>query len=160
MIFNQITDELNTAVITWEVKLGGLSENVITNSRNKQGRNIKQIVGHMVDSVSNNTHRLIHLQYQKSPMNFPNYATNGNNDKWIAIQNYQDEDWETLVQLWKFTHLHFTHVIRNINPEKIDKRWIADTNEYVSLKEMVKDFLRHFKLHISEIEELIKPIYK
>jgi len=109
----------------------------------------------MVDSASNNTHRVVHLQYQESPVEYPNYATYRNNAKWIAIQNFKEEDWNVLVNHWQFTHLHFIHVIRNVNKEKLDQQWIADTNQLVSLKDMVEDFPRHFKLHIKEIEELI-----
>jgi len=46
-------------------------------------------------------------------------------------------------------------VIQNINTEKLQNEWISATNEYISLKSMVFDFPRHFKLHISEIEALM-----
>ncbi|HYQ58252.1 MAG TPA: hypothetical protein VEP89_13005 [Draconibacterium sp.] len=154
MEFQAIAGELNEQVANWTTILVSLSQETITGLKNKQGRSIRQIVGHMVDSASNNTHRAIHLQYQESPVDFPNYATYGNNDKWIAVQNYQEENWEVLVNYWKYTHLHFIHVIQNIKPEKLDQQWIADKNQFVSLKEMVEDFPRHFKLHIKEIEEL------
>ncbi len=99
--------------------------------------------------------RAVHLQYRETPLDFPNYATFGNNDKWIAIQNYQDENWENLVQLWKYSILHFAHVIQQINPEKLENEWISGKNSKVSLKGMVEYFLPHFKLHLGEIEELI-----
>jgi predicted MPP superfamily phosphohydrolase len=153
--FEPICKELLSLVEEWEPKLSALDNGVISERRNSQNRNIKQITGHMVDSASNNTHRIIHLQYQKSPLIFPCYATHGNNDRWIAIQNYQQEDWNELVQLWKSTNIHIVHVIRNINTEKLDNVWISGLNEEISLEEMVVDFLRHFKLHLSEIDELI-----
>jgi len=140
----------------WEPKLSALSENAVTMRRNSQNRNIKQIVGHLVDSASNNTHRIVHLQYQPSPFAFPCYASFGNNDRWIAIQNYESENWTNLVQLWKYIHLHLVHVINNVKEEKLENQWIAATGEYVSLKNMIIDYLRHFKLHLGEIEELIK----
>ena len=140
----------------WEPKLSALSENAVTVRRNSQNRNIKQIVGHLVDSASNNTHRIVHLQYQPSPFAFPCYASFGNNDRWIAIQNYESENWTNLVQLWKYIHLHLVHVINNVKEEKLENQWIAATGEYVSLKNMIIDYLRHFKLHLGEIEELIK----
>ncbi|WP_319481782.1 hypothetical protein [uncultured Draconibacterium sp.] len=155
MAFQTIAEELKKLVISWANKLENLPSPTIAERRNSQDRSIRQIVGHMVDSASNNTHRVVHLQYQESPVEYPNYATYRNNDKWIAIQNYKEEDWNVLVNHWKFTHLHFIHVIRNVNKEKLDQQWIADTNQLVSLKDMVEDFPRHFKLHIKEIEELI-----
>ncbi|HBH48089.1 MAG TPA: hypothetical protein DDX98_05585 [Bacteroidales bacterium] len=154
--FNHISDELRRLIVNWEQKLKGLSEEVITKNKNSQFRNIKQIVGHMVDSASNNTHRVIHLQYQKSPINFPDYANLGINDKWLAIQNYNQKDWQELVQLWKHANLHFCHVIENIDPSKLRNIWIAATRQEISLKAMIEDFPRHFKLHLNEIDELIK----
>lgn len=153
--FESICNELLSLIGEWEPKLLALDNDVITERRNSQDRNIKQITGHMVDSASNNTHRIIHLQYQKSPLIFPCYATHGNNDRWIAIQNYQQEDWNELVQLWKSTNIHIVHVIRNINPDKLKNVWISGHDEEVSLEAMVVDYPRHFKLHLNEIDELI-----
>jgi hypothetical protein len=155
--FEPVTQGLLTLVKEWEPKLHELSNELISQRRNNQNRTIKQILGHMIDSVSNNTHRIVHLQYQSSPLIFPNYATNGNNDRWIAIQNYQDEEWTDLIQLWKYSHLHIIHVISNVNPRKLDNEW-ASESEYgnISLKAMIIDFLRHFTLHLNEIDDLIK----
>jgi hypothetical protein len=152
---DSISPEILSLTEVWQPKLLSLSEETITEHRNIQNRTIKQIVGHMVDSASNNTHRVVHLQYQPSPLIFPCYASHGNNDRWIAIQNYQEEDWHDLVQLWKYSNLHFTHVIKNLNPEKLENVWISGSNQEVSLKAMVIDYLSHFKLHLDEIDELI-----
>jgi len=109
----------------------------------------------MVDSASNNIHRIVHLQYQPSPFAFPCYASFGNNDRWIAIQDYQTENWMNLVQLWKYTNLHIVHVINHVNDDKLNNQWISANGENVSLKEMIIDYLCHFKLHITEIGKLI-----
>ena len=153
--FISVAEEIKSLVLEWEPKLLLLSEEEISTHRNSQNRSVKQIVGHMVDSASNNTHRVVQLQYRELPLRFHNYATFGNNDKWIAIQNYEEENWENLVQLWKYIHLHFTHVIQNVSPENLKNEWIANFNEKVTLQQMVEDFPRHFKLHTSEIQKLL-----
>ena len=153
--FESIGRELSSLIEQWEPKLLALCDDVITQRRNNQNRTIKQIVGHMVDSASNNTHRVVHLQYQVSPLTFPDYANLGNNDRWIAIQNYQDEQWNDLVQLWKYSNIHFAHVIRNIDIKKLDNIWISALGQEISLEAMIVDFPRHFKLHLDEINELI-----
>ena len=155
--FEDISKEITGLVSEWEAKLLSLPEEMITRRRNSQNRNIKQIVGHLVDSASNNTHRVVHLQYRELPLRFPNYATYGNNDKWIAIQNYENENWHNLVQLLKFSMLHFAHVIQYINPEMLQNEWLADVGEKITLKKMVDGFVPHLKLHLSEIEELVAP---
>jgi hypothetical protein len=140
---------------SWEPRLLTLPEETITMHRNTQHRNIKQIVGHMIDSASNNTHRIIHLQYNANPLIYPDYANLGKNDIWIAIQNYQDENWYDLVKLWKYSNRHIVHVIKNVIPEKLGNIWISSLKEEVTLHDMISDYLRHFELHIAEIQELL-----
>jgi hypothetical protein len=156
MDFSNISSGILQGLNTWTPKLTKLSEDTIMDKRNNQNRTIKQVLGHMVDSASNNTHRIVHLQYQESPFSFPNYAINGNNDRWIAIQNYQDENWNDLINHWKFSHLHLIHVISNVNQDKLDNEWISESKYgNIKLKDMITDFLRHFNLHLSEIQEII-----
>jgi len=153
--FEPITAGIIALMDLWEEKLLKLPVDVLTERRNSQNRTIKQILGHLIDSASNNTHRIVHLQYQTSPVEFPNYASNGNNDRWIAIQNYQDENWENLIQLLKYMNWHLVHVIENINHVKLENEWIASHNNKVTLEAMVVDYLRHFELHLKEINDLI-----
>jgi len=153
-----ISLEVIALVTDWEPVLISLPPDVISQRKNSQNRTIKQIVGHIIDSASNNTHRIVHLQYQPSPLVFPNYATLGNNDRWISIQDYQNEDWNTLVQLWKYSLFHICHSISNVSVEKLNNEWISGPDEKVTLREMILDFPRHLKLHLNEINELInKP---
>lgn len=81
------------------------------------------------------------MQYQTSPVLFPDYANLGNNDRWIAIQNYQDERWDHLIQLWKNSNLHLVHVINNVSKDKLDNVWINALNKSISLKSMFINYL-------------------
>lgn len=150
-----ITTAIRSLIEDWEPRLSSLSQEIITQRKNSQNRTIKQILGHLVDSTSNNTHRIVHLQYQPSPLIFPNYATFGNNDRWIAIQDYQNEDWITLIQLWKYSMLHICHVVQNVDDNKLNNEWISGPDQKTTLKSMIIDFPKHLKLHLSEINELI-----
>jgi hypothetical protein len=150
-----ITREILSLIKDWEPKLTPLSNETIFQQKNSQDRTIKQILGHLIDSTSNNTHRIVHLQYQSSPLTFPNYATFGNNDRWIAIQDYQNEDFITLIQLWKYSLLHFCHVIKNVKNDKLNSEWISGPDQKITLESMIVDFPRHLKLHLSEINDLI-----
>jgi hypothetical protein len=153
--FEPVSEGISVLVSEWEPKLLSLTNEVITQRRNSQDRTIKQIVGHMIDSASNNIHRIVHLQYQKSPLKFPNYATDGNNDRWIAIQNYLEEDWENMINMWKYSNLHIVHVIKSVDPSKLNQQWHYSEEKLISLKDGIIDYLRHFKLHLDEIDELI-----
>lgn len=152
--FSQTIKEIREIIEREEFYLNSLDEEFIISKLNSQKRSIKQIVGHLVDSASNNLHRIVHLHYNESPLVFPNYATNGNNDRWIAIQNYQEEDWYILIQLWKYSNLHIIHVMEHVDVDKINNKWIASQGNEVSLEDMILDYPRHLKLHIREIHDL------
>ena len=156
--FRQICDELSTLISAWEVKLAALPEATVTSRKNSQDRSIRQILGHMVDSASNNTHRVIHMHYQQSPVKYPDYANLGNNDRWIAIQNYQEEDWGELVRLWAAVNRHMVHLIGQVDAFKLSQEWISALKERISLREMISDYPRHFKLHLNEISALINQL--
>ena len=61
-----------------------------------------------------------------------------------------------LVQHWKYSNLHFAHVIQNINPEMLQNVWLSDVGEKLTLKKMMESYLPHLILHLGEIEELIE----
>ena len=48
---------------------------------------VKEIVGHLVDSASNNLHRIVHLQISDGLV-FPDYSQN--NNAWVSIQEYRE----------------------------------------------------------------------
>lgn len=150
-----ITTEINSIIDIWYPRLSTLQMDVITLRRNSQNRSIKQILGHTIDSTSNNIHRIVHLQYQASPLIFPNYATFGNNDRWIAIQDYQNEDWMNMLMLWKYSLLHLCHVISNVEVSRLNNEWLGGPDETITLEAMINGFTGHLKLHMSEINELI-----
>lgn len=101
--FSHITDDIAKVIETEERLLNDLSVEVITLRKNKQNRTIKQILGHLIDSASNNHQRMVRLQYSKDLLFFPDYRQD--NDLWIALQDYQNADWANLIQLWKFYNL-------------------------------------------------------
>ena len=151
-----ISDEIISLVNQLEEILIHLDINKISSKTNSHNRTIKQIVGHLCDSASNNTHRIIHLQYQKSPLVFPDYANLGVNDIWIDIQDYNNYDWEDLIALCKYTNLHIANVIKKIDKSKLQNKWISALQTEYSLEEMIIDYPKHFKIHFNEILKLIK----
>ena len=93
--FSYITDGIAKVIETEERLLNDLSVEVITQRINRQNRTIKQILGHLIDSASNNHQRMVRLQYSKDLLFFPDYRQD--NDLWIALQDYQNTDWANLI---------------------------------------------------------------
>ena len=151
--FTAITTGIARVIETEEGVLNSLSVEAITLRRNSQNRTIKQILGHLIDSASNNHQRMVRLQYSKDLLFFPDYRQD--NDLWIALQDYQHTDWSNLIQLWKFYNLHIIQVIQSVDKSKLDSYWCDFEGTKVTLKEMIEGYLDHLLLHVGEIHELM-----
>jgi len=151
--FVHVMTEIRQVISEWQEKLIGLDQEVITNRRNQQNRTIKQILGHLIDSATNNHQRMVRLQYNQ-PLIFPDYTQD--NDLWIALQDYQHADWNHLVQLWKFYNLHIIQVIRSVNPDTLSNYWTDSQGNRVTLQAMIEGYISHLYLHMDQIRELIE----
>lgn len=139
-------------LILGEQKLIDLPFDTITKRRNKQNRTIKQIMGHLIDSAANNHQRMIRLQYNDK-LDFPDYQQD--NDLWIALQDYQNADWNITIQLWKYYNLHMIQVIKSVDHTKLENSWRNFEGITVTLCQMIDGYLGHIELHLGEIQELI-----
>jgi hypothetical protein len=149
--FKEIADQLREITIREEAFLTSLSDDTVTGRRNGQGRNAKEILGHLIDSASNNHQRMVRLQYCEELL-FPDYTRQ--NDQWIAIQRYGEAPWEELVALWKHYNLHMARVIGSADPAKGENFWRDSEGEKITLRYMTEIYLYHLEMHIGEIHEL------
>jgi hypothetical protein len=147
-----ISQEIRKIAFEWEEILSDLPEDVIVARLNRQGRNIKQIIGHLIDSASNNHQRMVRLQYT-SNLVFPDYTKE--NDMWICIQQHQVENWHEMLQLWKYYNLHIAHCISYTDRSWLNNEWSDGKRDPLSLKDIIYDYLAHLTLHIGEINALI-----
>lgn len=162
---NDFADEIISVVENEESVLCSLQEDVISGRYNVQKRNIKMLLGHLVDSACNNQQRIVRLQYAPrcgwsmpdadvGMLVFPDYTQD--NDLWISLQDYSHYDWKQLVQLWKYTNLHIAYIIRHIDVSKLDNYWIDYQGNKCTLGQMARGYAEHLRLHIGQIHALIE----
>ncbi len=162
--FSEIIEEIQNIILREEPILRFLSEDIITTRFNHQNRSIKMLIGHLVDSASNNHQRMVRLQYaprcghsmpntEMGMLVFPDYTQD--NDLWLALQDYQHEDWDTLLSLWKYYNLHICQVIRSVNETKLNNYWIDYEGNRVTLQDMIIGYTNHLNLHLGQIHELL-----
>lgn len=119
----------------------------------------KEILGHLIDSASNNHKRFVLAQY-KDDLIFDGYEQ----DKWVEVQKYNETDWELLVNLWQNFNNLIVHVMRNTPFEVLTRKhtkhnlhevaWeTVPKNEETSLEYFYKDYVGHLKHHLNQILE-------
>jgi hypothetical protein len=120
----------------------------------------KEILGHLIDSASNNHQRFVRAQF-KDDLIFPGY----DQDEWVRVQNYQYMNWHTLVELWEEFNLLIAHLAAEI-PDEILKQerskhnlfdiatnGIAE-NKPATLEYFIRDYYFHLKHHLNHLFSL------
>jgi hypothetical protein len=117
----------------------------------------REIIGHLIDSASNNHQRFVRAQFTDDLL-FSGYEQEG----WVRVQDYQSEDWAELVQLWKLYNQHLLHLMMRIpeetrmklrykhNLHQIASDSLAESDP-VTLDWFMSDYVEHMKKHLSQI---------
>lgn len=122
---------------------------------------IKEIVGHLIDSASNNHKRFVEAQGTDDLICL-GYAQ----DAWVHLQRYQESPLPELLVLWAAYNRHLAHVVattpRNVldqlrtrhNLDEVAWQTVPRT-EPVSLAYFVRDYVRHLEHHLAQIRALL-----
>ncbi len=106
----------------------------------------KEILGHLIDSASNNHQRFVRTQLA-SQISFPAYAQ----VPWVEAQGYQSESWTNLVHLWAGFNRHIAHLVSQIPDNRADNLCTLDGHEPATLRFLVEDYIRHLEHHLAQI---------
>ena len=109
----------------------------------------KEILGHLIDSASNNHQRFVRAQYMKD-LNFPSYEQN----EWVQIQQYSLHTWKELLTLWKSYNFHLAHIISHMPIECLEKSCTIGFGEPMTIGYIVVDYLGHVQHHIRQIDQM------
>ena len=101
--WNRLAADIENAVNETCRRLRSLSDETIEARPNPGAWSVKEIVGHLVDSASNNHQRFVRLQVADGLV-LPDYSQD--NHAWVSIQHYQQAPWDDLLDLWRYFNLH------------------------------------------------------
>ena len=144
--------------------IGTANEQLLQLSEDQSGRpraegkwSPREIIGHLIDSASNNHQRFVRAQFTEDLV-FDGYEQEG----WVRVQNYQGEKWTDLVQLWRLYNQHMLHLISLVpedtrmklrykhNLHKLASELMRE-DEPVTLDWFIRDYLDHMKKHLKQI---------
>jgi hypothetical protein len=107
----------------------------------------KEIIGHLIDSAANNHQRFVRAQQEKA-LSLPGY----DQERWVALQGHQENDWHLLIELWRAYNLHLAHLIRRIDPQALATPCTIGSGVPVTLEFIVQDYLRHLRGHFAQLD--------
>ena len=105
-----------------------------------------QVMGHLIDSASNNHQRFVRASLADS-LDFPGYDQNG----CARVQAANEADWSLLVALWANYNRYLAHVIAHLPLAKLEVPCRIGRNEPVTLKFLAEDYLAHMVHHLGQM---------
>lgn len=142
----ELSAKLLEVVETAEPKLRQTNEVESTKAVLSGGWSRKEVIGHLIDSASNNHQRFVRAALAPS-LDFPGYDQVGN----ARVQAFQRADWLMLVSLWAAYNRYLAHVIAHLPAAKLDTVCRIGSGEPVTLGFLAADYLKHLVHHLSQI---------
>lgn len=117
----------------------------------------KQIIGHLIDSATNNHQRFVRAQFTDELI-FLGYEQN----EWVRVEHFQEEPWHDLVHLWQLYNQHILHIMKHApedtrtllrqrhNLHQLASEQIKE-DEPVTLEFFMRDYVDHMKNHLAQI---------
>jgi hypothetical protein len=136
---------LDEAVDASRAPLLAISEEAAGKRAGPEKWSRKEILGHLIDSASNNHQRFVRLQSEEI-LAMPPYQQN----HWVGAQNYHGRGWSELVEFWLAYNRHLAHVIRHVDAKAAGHIWRAPGKDY-SLAFLIEDYLSHLRHHLAQI---------
>jgi len=117
----------------------------------------REIIGHLIDSASNNHQRFIRAQFQDDLV-FPGYAQ----DAWVSAQKYREAPWGQLLELWRSFNLHIARVMEaapetqrlraTVHHNLDELAWKPIPRDApATLDYFMADYVAHLKHHLNQI---------
>lgn len=104
---------------------------------------IKEIIGHLVDSASNNHQRFVRTMRGEQP------EIRYEQDDWVMLQRYQTADSRELVGLWELYNRHLAHLIAGMSETDLEQTLVMG-GEQVTLRYCAEDYVRHLEHHLHQ----------
>jgi hypothetical protein len=113
---------------------------------------LAEIVGHLIDSASNNHQRFARLRLGNLE-GFPGYET----QPWVAAQHYASSDFKMLANLWTSYNAFLLHLAETTPPWARRNVWITSRASY-SLEFLITDYFEHLTTHTDHYAERLAEI--
>ena len=107
----------------------------------------KEILGHLIDSASNNHQRIVRAVID-GKVELPPYAQ----VEWVRAQGYEAEDGRAVLDFWTAYNRHLAHLIARIPADRLSAQWLAAGKPPMPLEALVVDYIRHMRHHLAQID--------
>ena len=117
---------------------------------NESGWSIKEVLGHLLDSLNNNHQRLARYN-PHGDLAFPAY------DQVLFVRrgNYRAFDFDSLLSLWYGYNKLLMHIVASIPPDEMDSTITVGNRPATTIAQLAKDYFAHIEVHERQVRRII-----
>ena len=104
----------------------------------------KEILGHLLDSATNNHHRFVRSQFEENP------SIQYDQEKWNAHNYYQSCELGHLIEFWVLYNRQVLYLLKNI-PAGFHQRRCDTGGRSLTIGFIAEDYVRHMEHHLKQI---------
>jgi hypothetical protein len=105
----------------------------------------KEILGHLIDSATNNHQRFVRVQFEEIP--FIIY----NQDNWNLFSHHQDIPGSHVITFWEQYNRYLLEIIKRIPANLLQRKCRTNESSDVTLQWLIEDYVVHMEHHLHEI---------
>jgi hypothetical protein len=107
----------------------------------------KEILGHLVDSATNNYRRIVLASLAPPPHQLRPY----DQEAWVRVADYQHYPADDLLLLWRSQNQLILHVLRRLPPHLLDSEYLTLNGNPTTLHWLISDYALHLEHHVQQI---------
>jgi hypothetical protein len=143
----RISQDLETLVAKTKHDFDNVSDDYASKPAIAGGWSRKQILGHLIDSASNNHQRFVRALLQPE-IRLPTYDQEG----CVRVERYQELQWAELLSLWASYNRFLAHILAGVPESKSNTPCFIGENPVMTLEQLAADYIRHMQHHLDQIK--------
>ena len=104
----------------------------------------KEIIGHLIDSATNNHQRFVRGQFENRP------AIIYDQDKWNEFGFYQQINGQQIISFWAAYNRQLIELIKHIPKENLQLECLVG-DKLLTLNFLINDYVEHLEHHLRQV---------
>ena len=105
----------------------------------------KQIIGHLIDSATNNHHRFVRSQFHDKP------TVLYEQELWNHHSYYQSMRQEHMISFWEKYNRHIVELTQRIPAELLSRECMMSDGNAYPIRWVFEDYVRHLEHHLRQV---------
>ncbi len=140
----QALSRLNFIIENLPIILTQISEENMSEKSSSNNWSKKEIIGHLIDSATNNHQRFVRGQFENNP------EIRYDQNKWNEYNFYQQIESKQIILFWTIYNKQLIEIIERIPTENL-KRQINVGGALLTLEFLIIDYVEHLEHHLKQV---------